>query len=715
MTNQTKVSVDNRDIYFKTNGAINGGVVTVASVIVWDDDKTPIEDIVISDKFISGNYLPVGNLTASNQYYDTQTGTFWFDVKLKEITEPTKVILQTTGTIHGKNVPIRFEFMLSGSSPLVVSPIIFNGNKLEFDVSAKKGKLLRYPLALLATREIDGDANPAPSRMKKVPYSFYVSINNNEQNTYAVMGQAEVEGIVHNFIARTTVKTNDGAITAKQIGTNLISVDVKVTNPSDRVDIALPLNFKFSNGNHGIVNQVDNLSIQKDNIHFEFMVNDIKDQDNLILDFYLVEPNNQNAPIFFKTTTPVKRWSNGQTKINITVDSHTYKRTLQTLYMSVFWEDGTPVTGFKVKNIKPDAEVGSVGNQIVIARSISINIHKRNTLTLTGDIDLSPFGIEELVSFSESIHVGSDILPARIIQGHGTVVNDKVFIQLAPRQNNGTIFKDVKIKSINDVTDIPDLQYDTEQGIVGFTIPNTKIKMIDDRADIEIEFLFTGEKDYSFSYKGSIKVDVSYSITSNKPVLSYWCDSINGQIYTDVTWVLRGNDGHYPNSVNVTQLLVNGVDVDYTQKYNSGYGGLVISFPVELKNNSTFYVDAVATASGLGGFLHLPAIDTHYREPGKAIYIGNEFIGDKQVKVFFDIHGWGPEPPLNVQLDDQSWNHQQGVKLGKTYSEYDNKKGILTVTFDIYDINASEFSASTKMKFDFADSTIYPISFSFTK
>lgn len=715
MTNQVQVSVDNRDIYFRTDGAINGDVVTVASMIVWADDKSPIEDLTISDKFISGNYLPFGDLTATNQYYDVQTGIFWFDVKLKEITGPAKVVLQTTGTVHGKDIPVRFEFNLAGPSPLVVSPITFNGSKLEFDVSAKKGKLLRYPLALLAARDIDGDGDAPASKEKKVPYSFYVSINNNEQNTYAVMGQAEVDGVKHNFVARTTVKTNTGTVTAEQIGFNLIAVDVKVANPSTHIGIALPLNFTFSNGTYGIVNRVENFSVQDGVVHFEFLVSDIKDQDTVAIGFHLTEGDNQNAPIFFKTTAPVKRWSNGQTKINVVVDSHTFKRTLQSLYMSVFWEDGTPVTGFKVRNVKPDAEVGGRGNRIVIARSVSLNIHQRNTLTLTGDIDLSPFGIDEPVSFSESIQVGSDVLPARMFQGKGVVIEDKVFIQLAPRQNNGNIFKDVKIKSANKITSIPDLQYDAEQGIVGFTIPNTAIKVVDGRADVEIDFLFTGEKDYSFNYKGSIKVEVPYSITVDKPVWGYRRDAITDQVYIDATWVLRGNDDHYPNTASITQFRVNGMSAEFTQQYNSGYGALVVSFPVDLKKGNSLYVDAVATASGLGTFLHLPAIDARYREPGTAIYVDHEFIGNKQVKVFFDIQGWGSEPPFNIQLNDQSWNRQQGVKLGKTYSEYDNKKGRLTVVFDIYDINSAEFSASTEMKFDFADTTVYPISFSFTK
>lgn len=715
MTNQTQVSIDNRDIYFRTDGAINGDVVTVASFITWADDKSPIDDLTISDQFISGDYLAFGDLKATNQFYDKLTGIFWFDVKLKPITGPVNVILQTTGTVNGVQIPIRFEFDLTGPSPLVVSPILFNGNKMEFDITTSAGRLLRYPLSLLATRQIDGNAEALPSKEKKIPYSFYIPISNNSQDTYAVMGQVEVDGVKYNFVARTSVITTDGTISVSQIDENLMSVDIVLNKSNSHIGISLPLQFNLGNGTYGIVNQVKNFSVQDTNVHFEFLINDVKDQDTITLNFHLTEGDNQDAPIFFKGTAPIKRWSHGQTKINVVVDSHTFKRTLQSLYMSVYWEDGTPVTGFKVKDVTPSAEVGTKSNKIIIARVASLNIHQRNTLTLAGNIDLSAFGIEELVPFSESIDVGSDVLPARLYSGLGTINEDKVFLQLSVRQNNGDIFKDLSITSFNKISTIDDLHYDSSTGVVNFTAPKSAVTVIDDRGDIEIIFSLTSDQVYSFTYKGSIKIEVPYTVIAEKPLWKYRRDRITNQVSIDVTWTLRGNDGAYPTNATINQFKVNGVDTACTKRYNPGFGGLVASFSVDLKDGDPLFVDAVTTVSGLGSFLHLPTIDTKYRGPGKVTYIDHEFIEDKKVKVYFNVQGWNSEPPLYVQINDQSWNKQQGVKLGKTHSEYDSEKGVLMVVFDIYDINSSIFSASTEMKFDLADSTIYPISFSFTK
>lgn len=714
MTNQSQVSVGNRDIYSRTDGAINGDVVTVASVIVWADDKSPIDDLIISDKFLSGNHLPVGDLKATNQYYDKETGTFWFDVKLKAITEQTTITLQTTGTVNGVEFPVRFEFTLAGPSPLVVSPITFDGNKMEFAVSAKEGRLLRYPLALLAYRNLDGNADAPASKEKKIPYSFYVTINNNETSTYAVMGQAEVDGVKHNFVARTTVTTSDGTMTVNQIGENLIGVDIKLAKASNYIGVGFPLKFQFSNGTYGIVNRLENFSIQGDVVHFEFPVNDIKAKDVVTLAFHLTEADNQNAPIFFKGKADVKRWSHGQTKINIVVDSHTFKRTLQSLYMSVFWEDGTPVTGFSVKNVKPDAEVGGKGNKIIIARSVTPNIHKRNKLTLSGEVDLSAFGIDEVFPFSESIEVGSDILPVRLVSGLGTVDKDEVFFHIAVRQNNGDIFKDVILKTFNGDQPIKHFSYDVEQGIIAFSVPNTAINVKEGRANIDLELIVTADEQYTFNYKGAIKVDVPYSVTVDKPSHSFRKDPVTSEIIIDAVWQIKGSDNKFPLNVNVTQVMKNGSGASYTKSYNSGTGLLTVSMPVGVDDGKQLYIEPTVTVSGLGTFATLPGLSIRYNVPGKATYAGHEFR-DGKLAVYFSIRGWMGYYPDAVQIDDNSWNKQQGVKLGKTYSEYDKDKGQLIVIFDIFDLNAPVFSAETHMKFDFADSTTYPISFSFSK
>lgn len=714
MTNQTQMSVNNRDIYFRTDGAINGDIVTVASLIVWADDKSPIDDIVISDQFASGNYLPVGQLKMTNQYYDKVTGLFWFDVKLKPITEPTNIVLQTSATIDGVQIPVRFDFSLAGPSPLVVSPVTFDGNKMEFDISASTGRLLRYPLAVLAVREIDGNAEAPPSKDKKIPYSFYVPISNNSQDTYAVMGQAEVDHVKHNFVVRTTISTNDGELSLSQTGENLISATIKLAKASAHIGINLPIKFQFENGTFGIINKVENFAVLGDTVTFDFLVSDIKRVEDLTVQFHLTEGDNGNAPIFFKGKTSVKRWSHGQSKIKLVVDSQTYKKNLHSLYMSAFWEDGTPVTWFSLDNLKPDAEWGVTRNNIVVCRSVTVDVFKKTTLTLSGEVDLSAYGIDERFPFSESIDVGSDIIPARMISGLGTVNQDEVWFNIAIRQNNGDIFKDVNLKMFNGTDVIKNQKYDATQGILGFSVSNTAVNVKKAKANIDLQLSLTSDSVYEYHYKGMININVPYQVTSGRPTHSYRKDIVNGGILVDVVWALKGNDGTFPASVNVTQVRKNGVLTDYKSSYNQGSGLLTITAPVNLPDKSVLYIEPTVSASGLGTFVTLPGLDVKYDVPGKVTYDGHEFRNGK-VAVYFKVRGWLGYYPDLVQIDNRSWDKQLGVKLGKTYSEYDNTTGIMTVVFDIFDPDAPVFSAETEMKMDLGDSTVYPVSFSFTK
>lgn len=713
MTNRSQISVNNRNIYFKTNGAINGDIITVASLIVWEDDKSPIDDLVISNQFTSGNHLPFGDLKATNQHYDKTTGIYWFDVKLKPITDPINVVLFATGIVSGIHFPVCFDFNLAGPSPLVVSTAKFNGSKMEFDVSASTGRLLRYPLGLLAVREIDGNAEALPSKEKKIPYSFHVPISNNSQETYAVMGQAEVDHVKHNFVIRTTVSTNDGVLSLSQIDENLISATIKLAKVSTHVDIALPIRFQFQNGTYGIVNKVDNFTVLGNNVTFNFPVSDIKRVEDLTVQFHLTEGDN-NVPIFFKGKTSVKRWGHGQSKIRLVVDNQIYKKNLHSLYMSAFWEDGTPVTWFSLDNLNPNADWDVTHNNIVIRRSVTVDVFKKTTLTLSGEVDLSAYGIDERFPFSESLDVGSDVIPARMVSGLGTVIQDQIWFQITVRQNNGDIFKDASLKSFNGITNINDQSYDEAQGMLSFSVSNTAIDVKKEHAIIDIQLDLTSDSVYKYNYKGSIKIDVPYCVTSDTPTCSYRKDVVNGGILVDVVWALKGSDGNFPKSVNVTQVIKNGAQTEYTVSYNQGSGLLTITTPVNLTDNSTLYIEPTVAASGFGTFVTLPGLDVKYDVPGRVTYDGHEFRNGK-VAVYFKVRGWLGYYPDTVQLDNRSWNKQLGVKLGTTYSEYDNSTGIMTVVFDIFDPDAEVFSAETEMKMDLGDFTIYPVSFSFTR
>lgn len=716
MNNEAKVAVNGRDIYFRTDGALTGDILTVACLLVWADDKSPIDSLTISRSFMSGNNLPGGNATSFNEYYDPLTGIYWFDIKLTPITGPVELVLQTSGVVDGEDIPVRFYVSLSGPSPLTVTPITFDGEVMRFEVGTTEGKLLRYPLALKAVREIDGTAVAIPSKEKRIPYAFYTPINNGEEETYAVMGTAEVDGVQHNWVVKTKVKTNDAVVEVTQVGKNLLGVSVVLADSNAMVTVNLPVKFQFDNGTYGIANQIQDFSIIDGVIHFDVPISDVKDQGIVNIKLHLNEINNQNAPIFLTGRAPVKRWSNGQSDINIVIDSHTYKRKQETLYAHIFWKDGTPVVGFRLTDVTGGCESGVVGNKIILSRKVVPNPHQQNTLTLTGNVDLSPFGIEKSIPFEDSILVGSDVLPARVTAGLGTVVDDEVHFSLFVRQNNGDIFNSVTLDKFNNGAAIESQNYDADQGILSFTVPNTAIEVEGERAPVKLNFIFNTDNPISFSYSGSVKIDVVYKVTSDLPVWSYRKDPVTGQVYIESIWSLCGTDNKYPMNAEITELTLNGVKaITYKKMYNQSFGALAISIPVDLKNGDSLFIAPIATASGLGNFIHLPPIDARYREPGTAQYVEHEFIGDSKVNVYFSLQGWISAPPSEVQLNDESWDKQKGVKLGKTYSEYDPKKGLLMVQFDIYDINSPVFEAATTMKFSFADQTVYPINFSFTK
>jgi hypothetical protein len=716
MNSQKTASVGGRDIYLRADGALTGDILTVACLIVWADDKSPIEGLDIYRRMLAGNVLPSGDLSSFNEYYDQLTGTYWFDIKVRPITEPTDVVIQARGFVHGTEIPVLFEMHIPGPSPLVVSPITFDGNIMRFEIGNTSGKLLQYPLSVKAVREIDGNAAALPSKQKRIPYAFYTPINNGQVETFAVMGMAEVDGVKHNWVARTEIKTNDGELSLEQKGENLLGVSVKLANPKATTEINLPVKFELGDGTYGIANQVHDYNQIDDVVYFDIPLSDIKDQTSVKVSFHLNETSNSNAPIFLMGQAPVKRWSNGQSKIKIEIDSHTFKRNVDTLYAHVFWEDGTPVKGFRLKNITPECHSGVKGNQIILSRKFVPNQHKENKLTLGATVDLTPFGIEEETSFEDILSIGSDILPIRVVSGLGTVLGDEVHFNIAVRQNNGDIFNDAVLDVFNANAKIKNQSYDKDSGIVSFTVPNTAINVIDERANVATKFTVTTDEALQGTFNGTIKIDVPYTIKADLPIWKYRRDQLTGRIYIDATWVLKGSDGNYPNTANIADVKLNGMGVtDYKKSYNQSFGALSLSFPVSLQPGGMLYVSATASASGLGNFFNLPALDSRYREPGTVRYVNHEFTEDNKVKVFFDVQGWDSLPPAEVQIEDNSWNRVEGVKYGKSYSEYDPKKGVLMVQFDLFDPNAPVFKGETSMKLNYADMTTYPISFSFTK
>lgn len=716
MNNKLTLPVNDRNIYIRSEGALNGDILTVAARVLWDDTKQPVEELNVSEVFVAGNDLPVGDLRSSNQFYDNETGVYWFDIKVKPLKGPVDFILQTDAVVNGVQVPIRFNVPMNGPSPLVVSPIVFEDDVIHFQISTTKGKLLRYPLGVEATRNILGAGKAKATKDPVVSYAFTVDIFNGSEFTYAIMGTADVDSVKHNWVTRIDVKTNDGDCVIKQIGKDLVSVTATLNTPIPNAKLIIPARFAFDNETHGISYQVDNLKISGNEVYFELPIGTVRGKGVASIAFTLYDPDNHNLPVNFKADADVKLWNDGETEIDVKVIKHSFKDNVEYLEFNTFWKNGQPATGLKIIDITKGAEYGTVGNRIIIAKEVAVNPDYETRLVLEGKFDLSDYDISETTPFSESLVIGSSVVPMKLMSGLGTVDEDKLNTFLSIRQNNGDIFSDIKVVKFNGVEDISSQGYDKNTGIVSFTAPSGSIHVQQKRGNVAITFEGnSGDQTYSFEFVGTLKVDVPYKVTASQPSWRYTFNPIEKQVYLNITWELKGNDSNYPLTGYIAQLRLNGSGPIWNKNYNSANGLLQVAVPVDLQHNGSIFVEAIASVTGLGSFIHLPPITARYRTPGTATYTGNEFTNDNKLKVFFDIQGWDSKSPEEVQLDDFSWNKVIGVKLGKTYSEYDNKTGKLTVVFDLFDPDSEIFAAETTMKFDLTDTTEYPIKFTFTK
>lgn len=716
MNTKSTLLVNDRNIYIRSEGALNGDILTVATVVLWDDTRQPVEKLSVSEVFVAGNHLPAGVMRSTNQFYDVKSGTYWFDIKVNPLKGPVDFILQTDAFINDVQVPIRFNVPMNGPSPIVVSPITFEGDVLNFQVSAAQGKLLRYPLGLIAQYGITGIVKTTPVKDPIVPYAFRVEIENDNEFDYIIMGTADVDSVKHNWTLRTHVVTNTGTVVTKQIGKNLLSVVATLKTPNPDIQIDYPIHFNFENGTIGVTNQVDNFKVTGNEVYFELPIGKVVGKEKVFIDFTLSDPNNNNLPIFFNSQADVKLWNDGETEITVSVVSHTFKNNVEYLELNTFWKNGTPANDLKLVDLPNGAEYGIEDNRYIIAKSVTVNANSETRLVLSGKFDLSDYDVSTTVPFSEDLIVGSSVIPMKLMSGLGTVDEDKVNIFLSVRQNNGDIFSDVKVVKFNGVENITVQGYDKQNGVVSFTAPTTSIYVYQNRSNVAISFEGDSEdQTYAFNFTGTLKVDVPYKVIASQPTWRYTLNPVTNQIYLNISWELKGNDGNFPLTAYIAQLKLNSSAVIWNKNYNSANGLLQVAIPIDLQHNGSIFVEAIGSVTGLGSFVNLPPIVARYRTPGKATYTGNEFTADNKLKVFFDIQGWESKSPDEVQLDDNSWNKVTGVKLGKSYSEYDSKTGKLTVVFDLFDPDSKVFSAQTTMKFNAGDDTVYPISFSFNK
>lgn len=704
------------DLKIECQGALTDDVLTVAATIAWAETQDPIYGLEIASRFLSGNHLPAGDLKAFNVFYDESTGTYWFDVKVRPVKGPMTFVLQTTATVNGKSYPVSFKVPVAGPSPLVVSPLVFDGAILRFEVSASSGKLMRYPLDTLATCEINHAVTPATTKNLAIPYGYLTTIDNGLPATYfAVMGTAKVDEVVHTWVARVRLSTNDGEAIAEQTDDGIVHVVATLKKPNPDVSVNLPVHFDLDSGLTGLSNKIYNLTVKGEVVEFDLPVHGITKDDNITVSVCLAETNKLNAPVFLQAVAPVKLWNNNQTEIDITVASHTFNRTVEQLFLTVTWKDGTPVKKLVVRPTDETVKVQTRAGHVGLSRKVTPNPNRRDPMAIAGVIDLSAYGIPDPIPFIDTIEVGSDEYPAKLIAGAGSVNQSGVNVFVSVRQNNGEIFSDVDVHFFNGHP-VKDYQYDPDKGIASFVAPSGSVEVSDGLAPVVISFAVGNTSMQPFNFKGKLKVEVPYVVGSNGPTWLYKKDD-QGRLLMDVRWELSGNNGTYPDWATFNQLRLNGMDVKPVKtQYSPTTGVLIAVFNVSnIKHNQSLFIAPTVAIAGTGGFLTLPPVETRYKVPGQATYVGHEFVdAGRKVRVDFDIQGWFDTPPNEVRLSNGAWQRVTGVVYGHSYTEYDPNTGRLTVLFTVLD-GAREFTGDTTMQFNMQDFTVYPITFKFSK
>jgi len=718
MTAELESAAQASELNTRCHGALNGDVLTVAATITWAEKDEPIYGLEVAPRFLSGNHLPVGDLKAFNTFYDEYSGTYWFDIKVRPVKNAMTFVLQTTVSVNGKQYPVAFKVPVAGPSPLVVSPVVFDGNVMRFEVSAKQGKLVRYPLDTLITSEISHPVAPTTTKNLAIPYGYFTNIDNDlEPTNFAVMGTAKVDEVIHTWVARVKVGTNDGEAIAEQTGDGIVHVVATLKKPNPNISVNLPVHYDLDSGLTGLSNKIYNLTVKGEIVEFDLPVHGITKDDHITVSVCLNETNKQMAPIFLQISAPVKLWNNNQTEVDITVASHTFNNTIEQMFLTVTWKDGTPVNRLVVRPTDTSVKVQTRAGHIGLSRKVTPNPHRRDPMAIAGVIDLSAYGIADPIPFIDTIEVGSDEFPAKLIAGAGAVNQTGVSVYVSVRQNNGNIFNDVDVQFFNGHP-VKDFQYQPDKGIASFTAPSESVEVTNGLAPVTIAFMLGNDKLESFNFKGKLKVEVPYVVGSEDPTWIYKKDEL-GRVLMDIRWQLSGNDGSYPDWVTFSQLRSSGQDVKPVKtKYSSTDGVLVVTVDVShMKHNQLVFIAPTVAVAGTGSFLTVPPVETRYKTPGQATYVGHKFEyneGIQKVRVDFDVQGWLSTPPNEVRLSNDAWKRVTGVVYGHSYAEYNPNTGRLSVLFSVLD-GATEFSGDTTMQFNLQDATIYPISFKFSK
>lgn len=682
----------------KTNafGVLKGNVLSVAVALNFEYSNEIPKGLIPSPNFISGNGLPVGAITPINTFYDETTGVYWFDLKVNPITGPIVYGFETIGTIGDEVYPIRFTVDISGETKAVVSDIQFNKNVLQYNVGAKEGNVLRHRLTPFATRGITR-VDEGVGKDNTAAYGFGTNIDNTKEQIFAVIGSIDIDKVRHNYMVKVATGIVSGGLEIKQKDANTLHAKV-VMDKAGKYDVTYPISY-VGDGINGIANIVDNLTVEGKTLSFDIPITAITKQNRLKVEVVI---NKDGKPVFLETMVPVYLWNDNQTDYSIVLVSDVLVKDTRTLTFQANWKNSQPIN--KLGLLLPNTAVNEVsfrdeGNGVyTIVNKVDLQGGIKKDFILNGQWDLTHYGVEKQTPFKYVKTSGDDVLPIKDvgITGYISPGDGLLNLTMAFRANNGDILDNVKVNSIRivgkefDSVFLKENTYDVNTGICSVSLANVPELPYPGKAIIAgiTGVVKQGDETHKFTIQKKVYIPVDYAVHVSPPSYGFIIES-SGPVLV-ASWDLKGNDGKYPKSINITSVKLNNVSPSFgsvNKQYYSTTGTLIVKVPCMPNYKETLSLAIAGSPSGLSSFLNFAPVFATYKDPGSVHNVSNELVegigNSYQLISKFDINGFSDEVVKEISMDNAKWVNQLKVEPVVSYHLYDNKTGILTVTTNL--------------------------------
>lgn len=731
MTDQLELSTK-RELRTVSKGVLNGTILTVASYITHPESNVPVKGLkIFPGAFVSGNHLPPGKIKTCNTIYDEDKGVYWFDIKVRKITAPTEFVFDAVGDVNGETVHLRFNVNINGESKVHLDNIHFEEDRLCYDLRAKTGQLLRYPLKAFAHRGLDTrELKPLDTKVKVnngLRYAWQTDLENGVSQSFWIMGVAEIDNKEELYLVRLVTQLNDIVnYEVTQTAEDNIHVELElIEEPVGHLRLYGPVEYHFGKKDaekpsvEGVVNSPDNFKVDGKKVSFDLSIAKIKVRGEIKIAFDLVDDREYSPPTNVIIAGDIKCWNNGAESVSAKIISHSYEKGIHKLSYEVIWDNDKPVENFTILSADHELNATIKNNVVTLSKKVDVDPNKKSVLSMVSYVDVSEYGIDHQFQFETELEVGSDVVPLKIGLSSATADGDKASYFVLINQNNGDKLKDIKLISVESNgatgTTIRSQSYDKDNFLLIFSLDlyKDKFPVVDPNLRLMVEA--TTDDDEVITQLLSVDSEISIPYKVSITPKDHFYTKSGDKTYLHVPYNVETNNPEevHPKNINISHFLVNGKDVGHTKSYNQGLGELMFVVPVDENHGSILTFEGYGSVSGLSFFITLPNRTITYKTPGSATltkkYTVNSGGRDKLV-VEFDIHGWGAKAPRLIRIDGSQWKHQVGISGKNPETTYDCRTGKLILVFDIVE-SVENYSADNTIQMGRGDDTVYPISF----